>query len=134
MGRGSSGIGSGGGSGNGSGSGKVSVTAATRALNANKEAFVEGNPPATITVNGVKMKGGSTGSYVSNGGFTVRTYKYSADKQIVDDGRDSITFSATDYKTADGKKAKYFERDKPKVYNVKITGRNAYSTGRSGGI
>ena len=129
MGRGNSGIG------NGGGSGKVSVSAATKTLNAQyRLAFVNGEPPKTIKINGVEMKGGLVNSFKSNGGFTVRSYKYTAENQIVDDGRNSITFLATDYLTEAGKKAEYFERDKPKVYNVTITGAVAYSTGRSGGI
>lgn len=121
------------GGGTGGGSGRVSVTSATKTLNAKSSSFAEGNAPSTITINGVKMTGGERGQYVSNGGYVVRSYQYTAENQIAQDGRNSITFNATNYKTPSGEKADGYKRNKAKVFGVQITGRG-YSSGSSGGI
>ena len=132
-GRGSSNSRGGGGSGGSGRAGKVTVTSATKALNANKSDFIDGTPPKTITINGVKLTGGKSGQYVSGGGYTVKTYQYTAEQPLTREGESTISFYATDYKMPNGKKEKNHERDKPKVFNVKISG-SGYSTGRSGGI
>ena len=64
----------------------------------------------------------------------MKTYKYTAESPIMADGRRSITFKATDYTATNGKKAKGYERDKQKIFDLEVTGAVGYSTGRSGGI
>ena len=118
----------------GGGGGKVSVSSATKALKQNVSAFADGNPPQSITINGVQLTGGLETTYTSGGGYIVNTYKYVADRQIASDGSNAVKFNATAYKSQNGGIAKGNERRKPKVFSVEIGSGRSYSFGSSGGI
>ena len=122
--------------GNGSGNNQssfVSIKSVTQSLNAYKAALGAGNAPSTINVKGVNMFLSAQSNYVSGGGFIVYSYEYRSDSPISRDGRDGISFLATNYNAPNGAKVSNYARRGTNIFRVAKIGRTNFAGSPSRG-